>query len=598
MIKLFATMLCLSSLAAAASADLAVRKAYYRDTNLSIHLFLENKGDQVITPLPPVVNGFDTATLGRDGKTAGAALWYRCRPNPIPPGGIADLTITLAERPAKPEIVEIPTASGQRIRATIPCAPEPIRFQAIRFSPDLRTVYVYLRWSNASSEDSIKTIRMDGVNVSKSASPRPSRSIDGLAYTRISLAKPLDKGSYHVFEPETESGLSTAYQIRAIPAEFLIGVYGSLSEENMRDWAAHGCNHFLSFGAVPPDQFDTMKVNGLSVGARYIPQHLADRQAGNVLAFDEDASRKILQGLVDKPGLLYHSLVDEPDAGDYYVGRRLGASSMELIARDEFCRKIDPMRYVFVQLDNTFRPRNYSVYGEAADVLATHRYSLGSFIRGEAGATTVTRLSFLEDMQETLSRFRDATAPKPFFMVTQFFDLGAGRQGRAPTIEEMRLQCYAMVAGGARGLIHYIHSGSGGGHEGGKTPALWDAMTALHAELKRVGEVVESGTPVPDGWIKTGSANVYASAVLSGNKMAVILINRAHRSEPGQFTARPTRDIDVSLRIPPWIDASRLKVVPADTSKPVSSTVHGNQLTFNVDEVKDARCFLLTQRIR
>jgi len=86
--------------------------------------------------------------------------------------------------------------------------------------------------------------------------------------------------------------------------------------------------------------------------------------------------------------------------------------------------------------------------------------------------------------------------------------------------------------------------------------------------------------------------------VISGDKMAVILINRAHRSEPGQFTARPTRDIDVSLLIPPWIDASRLQVVAADTSKPVSSTVHGSELSFTVDEVKDARCFLLTQRVR
>ena len=594
-------MLCLSSLATAASAALVVKTAYYRDTNASLHLFVTNKGTQPITLLGPIVDGFNTATLGRDGLKAGSVLWYRCRPNPIPPGGIADLVITLAEPATKSVSVELRTASGDSIKKTIPCAPEQFRFQAIRFSRDLRCIDVYARWSDASSTDAIKTMRMDGRSVGRFDRPAASTGsacsgsacLDGIAYTRITLDKPLVRGSFHVFEAETESGLTTAYQVRAIPAEFLVGVYGSLSEDNIRDWAAHGCNHFLSFGAVPPDMLDALNANGMSVGAKYIPQHLVDRTKGAVVVCDEDAARPILRGFVGKPGLLYHHLVDEPDAADYFAGRRLGASSMELVARGELCAAVDPERYTFVQIDNTFRPRNYRVYGEAADVLATHRYSLGSELHGEAGSKTVTRLAFLEDLQDTMIRFREANEPKPFFMVTQFFDLGAGRQGRPPTIEEMRLQCYVMIAGGARGLIHYIHSGSGGGHEGGRTKPLWDAMTGMHAELKRVGEIAQSGTPAPEGWVKTGSPNMHASALLCGDRIAVILINRAHRSALDRFTAKPMRDVEVSMRVPPWIDASKLEVIPADGSRPLPSSLRGNELTFTVSEIKDAGCFLL-----
>lgn len=608
--RLLAVALCLFLLATAASAQLVVKKAYYRDTNASLHLFVTNKGAGPVTLLAPVVDGFDTAALGRAGLKAGPVLWYRCRPSVIPAGGIADLVITLAEPAAKPVAVEVRARLGERVlqvqdgsgvvrvKTTIPCAAEALRFQAIRFSRDLRCVDVYARWSDGTSSDALKTILMDGRSVGRlggsAASAGSAR--DGLAYTRITLDKPLAKGSFHTFEANTESGLSTAYHIRAIPAEFLIGVYGSPSPENIRDWAAHGCNHYLSFGAITPDLLGVLNAGGLSVGAKYVPQPLVDRTKGEVVVADADAAREILRGFVGKPGLLYHHLVDEPDAADYYAGRRLGASSMELVARGELCGEVDPQRYTFVQLDNTFRPRNYRVYGESADVLATHRYSLGSQMGGEAGSTKITRLLFLEDLQDTMVRFREATEPNPFFMVTQFFDLGPARQGRPPTIEEMRLQCYIMVAGGARGLIHYIHSGSGGGHEGAKTPALWDAMTPMHKELMRVGEIAESGTPAPQSWVKAGSANVWASALLCGDSIAVIAVNRAHRSALDRYTAKPMRDVRISMRVPPWMDASNLHVTSADGSQVMPSSVQGDELSLVVGEIKDAECFLLVPR--
>jgi hypothetical protein len=435
---------------------------------------------------------------------------------------------------------------------------------------------------------------MDGVSLAKLAFP----SVDGFGYAEVKLDKPLEKGSYHTFEAEAESGLTTSYQIRAIPAEFIIGVYGSVSPENIRDWAAHSCNHYLSFGSLTADVVNALGSDGLSSGARYIPQPLADRAAGNVLAFDEVESKKILQGFVGNRNLLYHSLVDEPDAGDYYCGKRIGASAMELVARDQFCAEIDPEHYSFVQLDNTFRPRSYAVYGESADVLATHRYSLGNYLAGEAGTTTSSNPPFLEDLRDTVGKLRAATAPKPFFMVTQFFDLGPRRQGRSQTIEEMRLQCYAMVAGGARGLIHYIHSGSSGGHEGGKSPELWNAMTAMHKELARVGEVAKNGTPAPDNWIRTNSANIYANVIISGDRMGVILINRAHRSALQQFTARPIENVTVTLRIPPWMNAAKLTAVAADSMNPVSINPGTQQLSFSVDKVKDASCILLQPEAR
>lgn len=572
--------------ASAKAGGLEISHAYYRDTNASLHLFLANHGNEPVSILPPVVDGIDCAVLGRDGLHVENVLWYRCRPNPIPPGGIADLTITLSAPTDKPVTVELTASSGERLRKVIRCVPEQIRIQAIRFSPDLRTVDIYVR-----SSEAVRRIRMDGIEVG-----RTPESLGGLSFTRIRPEEPLAPNGFHVFEVETQGGASTACQIRAIPAEFLIGVYGSPSAAAIADWAKHGVNHYLSFGAVAPDLLDVFAEHRISVGAKYIPEQLVDRTAGKVSIYDEEKARTALDGVIAKPSLLYHHLVDEPDVSDYYANHTLGASGMELAARDEFYERNDPGRYTFVQLDNTFRPKNCRVYGESADLLATHRYSLGSYLKSEAGEATVKRLPFFEDMIETLGLLRGATEPKPFFMVTQFFNLGPGRAGRPPSIEEMRLQCYTMVAGGARGLIHYIFSGSGGGGEGGRTPALWNAMTGLHEELARVGEVVSSGTPAPRDWVKCSSANVLASGLLCGDEMAVVLINLSHRSSLKRFTAIPVRDFEVSVRIPPWIDASEMEVHLADTGDPIPASVKGDTLSFTVDEVSDARCVLLTRK--
>lgn len=572
----------------ARAGGLEVARACYRDTNASLHLFLINSGNQAVSLLPPVVNGFDCASLGRKEDRPRDVLWYRCRPNPIPPGGMADLIVVLPRRTDKPAVIELSASSGQKLRKAVRCEPEQVRFQAIRFSRDLRTVDVYIR----SAQDlRFRRLRMDGKAVGRSF-----ESFHGLAFARISLDKPLASNSWHVFEAEADGGQWTAYQIRAVPAEFLVGVYGTPSPEHIADWASHGVNHYLAFGSVSGGILDALRQNGISVGAKYIAEPLTDRAAGKVAVYDDEAARTALSGVAGNPGLLYHHLVDEPDVSDYYIGRFLGGSGMELAARAAFFEEHDPGRYTFVQLDNTFRPDNYRVYGESADLLATHRYSLGNYLRSEAGESTVKSLPFLEDMEETLGRFRVAVEPRPFFMVTQFFNLGPGRAGRPPTIEEMRLQCYLMVGGGARGLVHYIHSGSTGGGEGGRTPALWDAMTGLHEELLRVGETVASGTPAPDGWVACSSPNILARALLCGNEMAAVLVNRAHRSSLDRFTAAPTRGVNVSIRVPPWIDASTLEARLADDGSEPPTVLANGLLTLRIDQVKDARCVLIRRK--
>jgi len=570
-----------------ACADLSIGGAYYRGTNGSVHLLVRNNLSEWVRLRPPIVNGFDTSKLDRSASRSREILWYRCRPNPIPPHGMADVTVVLPETSPEQITVELPTSTGKVLRHVVKCAPESLRFQAVRFGPDLRTVYVYLR-----SESPIKRLRLDGMDVRRYASAWPIKMADGLGFVCLVLPKPLSKGSFHILEAESVRA-STFCQVRVIPSQFLVGVYGSVTPENITDWAQHGCNHYLSFGWINPTDIGLMERQGISVGLKAIPAPLVDRGTGQVVAFDEATARERIREVNNQPGFLYHHMVDEPDVADYYAGRWLGSTAMELAARVEFSERIDPEHFTFIQLDNTFRPNNYRVYGESADVLATHRYSLGNYVRTEAGQEAVKRTAFMDDLVETLERFRLATEPRLFFMVPQFFNLGPGRKGRAPTIAEMRLQCYAMIAGGACGLIHYIHSGSSGGGEGARSKDLWDAMTDLHRELRSVGEILAVATPAPKEWARTNTPNVSATLLLSGNRMLVVLINRAHRSTLEQFISRPVHSVTVTLRIPPWVKHRKMKAFPVGSGSAIPVTIEGETASFFVDEVADATCFVL-----
>lgn len=592
--KLALVLLLISSIPAAA--ELVLSQAYYRETNASLHLFVQNKGSKSMALLPPIVNGFDCEALSsRDENRPRDILWYRIRPRTIAPGEIANIMIVLPEPTDQSAVVEIRTSSGESIKTTIKCVPEPMRFQAIRFSRDLRSINVFVRWADASKASSLKRIRLNGDDVRKQASPWPANGSDGLAFTRIALPQPLVKNSFHVLEVEDDAGRSTAYQIRAIPSEFLIGIYGAAHQQNIEDWAAHDCDHHISFHAVPPDIVDALAVSGMTVGPKYITEPLVIRDEEKVGIFDENAARETLAEVIDRPNILYHHLVDEPDVCDYYAGRWLGSTGMELAARAEFFEKHDPKTYNFVQLDNTFWPRNYRVYGESADLLATHRYTLGNFIRVEAGPEAYHRPPVLQDMLDVMSKFRPTTEPRPYFMVTQFFNLGPRRSGRPPDIEEMRLQCYAMIADGASGVMHYIHSGSSGGGEGSRTPELWDAMTGFHKELRRVGEVVESGSIVPEAWVRSDSPHVIAKGIVSADEMAVVLINRSHRSALGNFTVRPVLNQTVSVQLPPWLKASSLDLISAEGDH-LKPEIAGQEIRFTVDELRVARAFLLKRR--
>ncbi len=564
---------------------LRVTECFYRPQNGAIHLLVKNEGSKPVSLLAPVVDGHD---LAGDGY----ALWYRIRPDRIPGGGMAEVIITLEKPLERPASVSIATTEGDKLDCLARSEGQPIWLQSVSFSPDLRTIDIYTRWQSADQTASLRSVLLDGKDVSRFASPWPSASSRGLAWTRVSLPAPLPRGSFHTVEVIDSTGRSTGDQVRAIPAALRIGVYGGLDPAHIADYAAHGINHYIGFGAISPANLDELGKHGISASAKFVREPLADRAAGKVVSFDIAKAGEALTPVERKPAFIAHHLVDEPDVADYHGGRRPGITAPELLRRQRFVERTDPSRFTFVQIDNTFRPENYRIYGEVADISAAHRYSLGSYLSSEAGAKTARQVPFLEDLVQTLQRFRMATQPRPFEMVTQFFNLGPSRSGRAPTPEEMRLQCYAMISQGAKGVHHYIHSASGGGGEGGRDRRLWDSMTGLHAELSRIALLVATGTPAPAEWVTADSPQVMASALVCGERLLVVLINKNHRSALESFTCQPIGKTQIAIQLPPWIRGKDLHITTPGR-RPVGGRDDNGVFRFVVDELQVAEAFVI-----
>ncbi|HIE53183.1 MAG TPA: hypothetical protein EYP85_15635 [Armatimonadetes bacterium] len=565
---------------------LRVLHATVRPRNDSVHLYLHNVSQQPVTIARVALNGEDVAAGMDKPLRERTVTWFRWRPNPIPPGEVADVTLKLRRPPGAAVEVGLQPEEGEPFSVLVPVRPERLRLSHIAFSPDLRTVHLYARWlADTPAPPRLTLIALDG----KPQPIRPGQFFRGLAYVRLDLSEPLKRGSYHVFEVAA-GGARAAYQVRALPLYFPLGCYGNATPSHFRDYAEHGCNHYISFGYLTPEQFDWLHQYGLTGGSVTICQPLVDRETKQVVPFDPEAARASIEAVKDKPAFLYHHLVDEPDVQDYHAGG-LGATAQELVQRASFCEQVDPAHYTFVQIDNTYRTGNYYTYGEVADVCATHRYSLGRGTREETLDSKAVLGEVAQDIATATRLLKDAAEPRPIYMVTQFFNLGRGRKGRPPTGEEMRWQGYLLLAHGAKGVLHYIHSGSAGKGEGARTPELWAGLTALHGELQRVGRWAAQGENAP--LAQARPKEVAAYALLCGEAVLVILLNRQVRSTLETFLAPPVDGVQVTVALPPWKKAEKWQVVHLRDETFLPCSFGAGKVTFEVPQVKVAEAFLV-----
>jgi hypothetical protein len=235
---------------------------------------------------------------------------------------------------------------------------------------------------------------------------------------------------------------------------------------------------------------------------------------------------------------------------------------------------LDPSTPTFVQIDNTYRDFNYHIYAESMDYSATHRYNLGQ--------------SFLAEDFSAMSQLRNSTAPQPYLWVTQLYPIRekvgehSNYNGRDPLPAEMHLQMLESLAGGSKGFIHYIHSGSKGGRGGsGLNTSLWNSMIPFHQQIASIGDTASHSTPVP--WSTSSDPRITPQLLFSTpNDMLLVLINNSIQSTKTDCTVPDIQNANITLNLPPYSHITTLtQILPGGTTQPINFTQKDNILTLH-----------------
>lgn len=512
--------------------------AYYRHWTKTAQVYLANRtaSPQTLAEVWAGNQVLSTAVEVRDGDVA---VWHRLLPNPIPPGGVGCLSIHLARSPGAYLDVGVAFKRGAVRNVVLPCDEPPLRISDLCFSKDLRAIYAFVR--SATDGGAITQVSLDGHDVTGRCDLGLASFHRGAALVHMRLERPLEAGSLHVLRVSAGSDEALA-QVRAIPARFVLATYG---REEWADYRAHGLNHYVSFTGMEAKSVAAAHAHGLTVGGAYVFGGGWKRQTRRVEAPDVGASRDLIRGILGTPGMAHWTHRDEPDVCDYHAGGP-GRTARAVLMADGLYRWFGRPLPTLLQIDNTFRSDNYHTYAEIPDIAATHRYVLG---QDDASADVPSR--FVAEETDALRELKRSAEPRPVWWVTQFLRIqqDGAYQGRFPDKEEMRVQVLHALGAGAKGIVHYIHSGSSTGAEGARDRALWDSMTALHGQITAVAQDAASGSPVD--WAAASPPSVEAHSLLcAGKTLLVVLLNTRIRSMPGSFEAQPVGPVDVTLSLP------------------------------------------------
>ena len=575
-------------LAVFASADaeaVQIRAACWRPTNDSIHLLVFNNGRRAVRIAEVWLDKTELLAARALLPPKRGCRWVRVAPETIPAGKAGDVTICLLTTDQKSYTVEVVGSDGSRARATVEKRALGARVCGMYFSPRLDRIHVYIRAERGGAvprRAKIEAVRIDGRPADVVATwPRLYR---GAGYVCVRCdGKPAQP---HVVEVDLKSdgttvtvfGFSYAFHVPSV-----IGTYGNSGDQFLRDYAAHGLNCYLGFGAPGRHSHDVAAEVGLWLGGNYSGP-VVD---GKTLKFLQPylAALTRMAWLREHPAHLFTQLPDEPDGGDYRFRKLVGgnyywscgAQAQHLVERVDWLHQQDPRHFVLVQIDNTFVPYNMMCYGELCDVPSSHLYSLGQ--RG--------------GLQAMLSRHRQVKAcgePRPAYAVLQFTPVPIASKKRMPTLEEMQWQQYAALAAGCHGAIYYIHSGSRNAAGGPHGP--WQAMTALHKQMARLHRWRWMAEPVD--WARSTTEGVEAQALLAGQQaLIVVLIDERAESLEDGYHGQSYGNVGLTVDLPQWLAVDGAALVEAGGLRSVAAQRRGNRCKLSLDEVKTGAIVLL-----
>jgi len=396
-----------------------------------------------------------------------------------------------------------------------------------------------------------------------------------------------------------DDGTSSTAGIRAYADEFTYGV-----------WGAKPGN---------PTDLDLGRAHVIDMGLHNINMQMEIIASDAVRAFmKSEAGVRMMESLgirmilgeaakAKSPPLAWY-LADEPDTADFKVEKlppesRIGAIGQGLILRADELGQVDPTVPSMLNVDMTFKPENWYVYGQLPDIFAADPYMQTRLAQAYFSRPgTIPQYSKATFVYAVGSVCRSSCAPKPLHLMLNCTKLVKGdKVFRFATPEEKRIEVYYALAAGATSLSYWwlvpVAEGSDGSSgcmaDEPAAKALWDAIGLLGAEVRTAGPILTRSCPadIP----VTASKWLWTRTLIAGtDTMVLLVVNDNYASDRSGIVIEPVENAEVHVTLPAWLSPRSVFEVSYRGIGDVKYDQSGSKLDLHLGKLDVTRMVVIT----
>ena len=524
---------------------------------------------------------------------AGEPIWWRVEPNPIPAGGTAEIFVRMRFRVVG--TLSCAIVAGSTIPVTINVTANDLpRVAGYGLSPDSTKLYLYLRHPTRGKLPT--QILVDGVDKTAASTIAGDPNYD-LVPVAVNLGSAFARGSFHCFQAVYDDGTKASDGCRVYYDNFKHGVWGGpsfASDEEQHQWFHNLERHSINLQ------------KGGQGGWYKTSDGRAHLAAAGFKFLHEDPST---------PDLYSIFLCDEPDAGEGNVPTsvspyQVGALASSLNSLSQSFKANYSQYPTNLNLNGSFKPYNYYVYGHVPDVFSVDPYY----------QTRIADSYWEPSLAKTMPWYRKATyiyavastcqaacEPGRLHVILNSCrkhqnDEEAHRVFRWAAPEEKRIEFYYALAAGAKEIAYWwmtpvsvnqdAFCGIGWATEPGSA-ALWREIGLLGAEAGTVSQLIVNSCPVKTEITKPG--RLWTRALLSGTGTLMLLcVNDDYACTDTGITIRSIDNAEVSLDLPDWINPVQVFEVDYNGIRDVPYSVASGRIQLHLGRVDVTRMIIIT----
>ncbi|NOY82755.1 MAG: hypothetical protein GXP31_17290, partial [Kiritimatiellaeota bacterium] len=484
------------------SRPVTVRRVLLDDVDLSRQLAPRHREHGGIKAASFHLNDAETTPPDTRNRlqAMGSPIWWQVRPNPVAPGASAEATVRLRRLPNVKQLrLTVETVSGAAQTTVLSMqAPARLRVALISFNTALDRMFVLLR-GVAGSDFSVRRVTVDGAPVSPAAPPGEIHTAEmGVLPLELPLPRAFEPGSFHCVRVETADAGVAMEVVHVRRPFFSLGMWGYRNEGyTLEDMVTDCCRTFERF------LFNThMGMAGRHSGFLRSPQGLELLRRFGLRYM----ARAPKPETVRSPQLYARFLLDEPDCRDYAVkalpyNLRVGAYAQALVERQKQWTRADPVTPTLLNVDMTFKPENWLVYGRLPDIFALDPYYQNR-LRETYFSHPRLLLQFAQPtvILGVCEVARFACEPRPLHVILNSTSYRKDKQRfRFGTPEEKAVEFHYALACGAKGISYWWFTPygtyTGCGVLEPAAVAMLKEMAHLNAEARALAPLLGRAAP-------------------------------------------------------------------------------------------------------